>query len=73
MGRSDVQVTWEPESVIPKSVIDEFESGLHVQTMADTTSLYKQHSTTIVKQNSKEPPSKKARRIPAGGNTGLEN
>ena len=75
LGKSEVQVTWEPESKIPREIIEEFEKGLKVETIQNNISSYGLESSTVVTSASAVvSPTKKARleetRVVLEGNTG---
>ena len=48
LGRSDVQVTWEPSSSLPAAAIREFEEGIRSEAVEERTSQYGLETTTIV-------------------------
>ena len=75
LGKSEVQVTWEPVSKIPQAIIKEFENGLEVETIENTNSSYGLESSTLITSASAiVSPAKKARveetRVVLEGNTG---
>lgn len=63
LGRSEVHVSWEPESSLPQSVVREFETGQKMQTVTNTADSYGLVSCTLVPLASSvgSPITKKAR------------
>ena len=62
LGCPEHEITWEPASVLPASIIEEYEAGLVVDTSTECSNYYGHTASTIVVQKSTgEPATKKSR------------
>ena len=48
LGKTDVHVTWEPESSLPQAAIDEFVAGAKCETVQQRSNRYGQEACTLL-------------------------